>query len=552
MDMFIRDSAFAQTALPGVVSARPRKARLSVAGLAAILVGVMASLPCAAQTSRPAQAPVVTPDGRYTGLPAFPGAEGFGMYATGGRGGSVYEVTTLDDYNPRGGTPIRGSLRDAVSQGNRTVVFGVSGTIALKAQLNVTASNITIAGQTAPGDGICLRDYPFGVSGHNIIVRYLRSRLGDVSHQQEDSLDLFHGASNVIFDHCSATWAVDECFSTSGNDSNFTIQWCLIGQALNDSFHKKGPHGYGSLARANGNGSWIYNLWADNVERNPRLGDNYGRGGRPNFEMRNNVIYNYGRVASGLTQGWLTVNYLDNYIRPGPVSNRKATAIHTPGPQDIHAQPCEMTYYLSGNVFEGHDDATKDNAKFFDHTSVPGRLTVHFAQAPVVRAPPPAKRLSAEESYKLILDTVGATLPVRDRADADIIQQVRDRTGSLIDSQTQAGGWPVLKSATPPVCSLHDGIPDAWKTAHGLDIHDPGLGARIGPSGYTYLEEYLNGTDPQLKVDYLDPKNNVSSLKPGSTQALWVPTPAEAAAVAAVQAKYQKMGETSTYPAAPQ
>ncbi len=472
------------------------------------------------------------------------------MYATGGRGKSVYEVTTLDDYNPSKDKPIPGSLRDAVSQGDRTVIFRISGTIALKAEVNISAANITIAGQTAPGDGICVRDFPFGVSGHNIIVRYIRGRLGDVSHQEEDSLDLFNGASNVIFDHCSATWGVDECFSTSGNDSNFTIQWCLIGQGLTDSFHKKGPHGYGSLARANGNASWIYNLWAESLERNPRLGDAYGRGTRPNFEVRNNVIYSYGRVASGLTQGWLTVNYLDNYIRPGPVSDRKATAIHTPGPGDS-AKPCEMTYYISGNVFEGHDDATKDNTKFFDHLSVPQRLTVHFAQAPVVMAPPAAKKLSAEESYAIVLDNVGATLPVRDRADADIIQQVRDRDGSLIDTQTQAGGWPVLKSATPPQCSLHDGIPDEWKTSHGLDPKDVGLAAKVGMSGYTYLEEYLNGTDPRVKVDYLDPQNNVSSLKPGPTQALWVPTSDEAATVAAVRAKYLKMGETSTYPIAP-
>jgi hypothetical protein len=472
------------------------------------------------------------------------------MYATGGRGGQVYEVTNLDDFNPKAGKPIPGSLRDAVSQGDRTIVFGISGTIALKAALTVTASNITIAGQTAPGDGICIRDYPFGVSGHNIIVRYIRGRLGDTTHQQQDSLDLFNGASNIIFDHCSATWSIDECFSTSGNDSNFTVQWCLIGQGLNQSVHSKGMHGYGSLARANGNASWLYNLWADNIERNPRLGDNYGRGSHPFFEMRNNVIFNYGRVACGLTQGWLTVNYLDNYIRPGPVSDPNATAIHTPGSHDTREPRCEMTYYMNGNLFEGHDDATQDNTKFFDHTSIPQRLMVHFSQTPVVTAPPPAKKLTAEESYELVLDNVGATLPIRDRADADIIAQVRTRTGTIIDTQTQAGGWPVLNSSTPPPCSLHDGIPDQWKIAHDLDVNDPALSTKVTPSGYTYLEEYLNGTDPRVKVDYLDPKNNVSSLKPGPTQALWVPTPEEAAALATVQAKYQKMGETSTYPLA--
>ncbi len=513
--------------------------------------------PLAAQTAAPASSSAAKPaepapavSEKYKSLPAFPGAEGFGMYVTGGRGGSVYEVTTLEDYNPRGGTPIPGSLRDAVSKGDRTVVFRVSGTIALKAQLSITASNITVAGQTAPGDGICTRDYPFGVTGHNIIVRYIRGRLGDTSHQEEDSLDVFNGASDIIFDHCSATWSIDECFSTSGRETNVTIQWCLIAEGLTDTFHAKGPHGYGSLARSNGNVSWIYNLWADNLERNPRLGDVYGQG-RPNFEVRNNVIYNYGRVASGLTQGMITVNYVNNYIRPGPVSSKDATAIHTPGPTDTSAMPSDMIYFIKGNIWEGNEAATKDNTLFFDHTSVPGRLTVHFSPTSVVAAPPVAHPLSAEEAYKAVLDNVGAVLPVRDRADGGIIQQARDRTGSLIDSQSQTGGWPELKSATPPGCSLHDGIPDEWKTAHGLDVKDAALAAKVGPSGYTYLEEYLNGTDPRVKVDYLDPKNNVSSLKPGPSQPLWKPTPEEAAAVAAVQAKYQQMGENSSYPAAP-
>jgi len=471
------------------------------------------------------------------------------MYATGGRGGAVYEVTNLEDYGAQE-APIPGSLRDAVSQGDRTVVFRVSGTIALKRTLSITASNITVAGQTAPGDGICTRDFPFGVAGHNIIVRYLRGRLGDVSHQEEDSLDLFNGASNVIFDHCSATWSVDECFSTSGNDKDFTIQWCLIGEGLNDGIHKKGEHGYGSLARANGNGSWLYNLWVHNIERNPRLGDNYGRGGGPNFEVRSNVIYDYGRVASGLTQGNLHVNYVNNYIRPGPSSSKSALPIHTPGVNDTAAQPSNLTYYLKGNIFEGNDTLTGNNALFMDNTAN-AKLVVHFADAPVVAAPP-VQQLGAKESYEAVLAGVGASRPVRDRVDATIIQEARDRKGSIIDTQTQAGGWPELKSAPAPVESLHDGIPDDWKASHSLDVKDVTLAAKVGPSGYTYLEEYLNGTDPQVKVDYLDPKNDVSSLKPGPTQAVWVPSAAEAVAVKAVGEKYHKMGQSSSYPLAPQ
>jgi pectate lyase len=203
-------------------------------------------------------------------LPAFPGAEGFGAKATGGRGGAVYEVTNLNDSGP-------GSLRDAVSKGNRTVVFRVSGTIALKKRLVVTQPNLTIAGQTAPGDGICLRNFPFAVASRNVIVRYLRSRLGDLSRQEDDAMGVLHGASNVIFDHCSASWSIDEALSLSGNETDVTIQWCLIAEPLNNSLHSKGPHGYGSLARSNGRVTLHHNLWAHCDARNPRLDDNYGR-----------------------------------------------------------------------------------------------------------------------------------------------------------------------------------------------------------------------------------------------------------------------------------
>jgi len=246
-------------------------------------------------------------------LPAFPGAEGFGAKATGGRGGEVYEVTNLNDSGP-------GSLRDAVSKGNRTVVFRVSGTIELKKRLVVTQPNLTIAGQTAPGDGICLRNFTFAVASRNVIVRYLRGRLGDVSRQEDDSMGVLHGASNVIFDHCSASWSIDETLSLSGNETDVTIQWCIIAEPLNNSLHSKGPHGYGSLARSNGRVSLHHNLWAHCDGRNPRLGNNYGRPPYPTFDVRNNVIYDYGRTCSGLTQGVLKVNYVGNYIRPGPSS----------------------------------------------------------------------------------------------------------------------------------------------------------------------------------------------------------------------------------------
>jgi pectate lyase len=429
-------------------------------------------------------------------LPAFPGAEGFGARATGGRGGEVYAVTNLNDAG-------LGSLRDAVSKGNRTIVFRVSGTIELKKKLVVTQPNITIAGQTAPGDGICLRNYPFAVASTNVIVRYLRSRLGDVSRQEEDSMGVLHGAKNVIFDHCSATWSIDEALSLSGNETDITIQWCLIAEPLNNSFHAKGPHGYGSLARSNGLVSLHHNLWAHCDARSPRLGDNYGKPPYPTFDVRNNVIYDYGRICSGLTQGVLKVNYVGNYIRPGPSSKAKFP-IHV-------GEPSDMLFYLKDNIFEGNDKLTADNTLFLDAVELKGKRQVKTVAEPFQVIP--VRTQSAKEAYETVLAVVGASLPVRDAVDQRIVEQVRKGTGKIIDSQKEVGGWPELKSAPAPLDSDHDGMPDDWETKHGLNPKDPADAAVARDKlGYTNLEHYLNGTDPNAKIDYRDPKNNVHSL----------------------------------------
>jgi Bacterial TSP3 repeat len=431
------------------------------------------------------------------GLPAFPGAQGFGSTTPGGRGGRVLFVTNLDDSGP-------GSLRAACeAEGPRIVLFQVAGTIALKRALVVRHPYLTLAGQTAPGDGICLRDYPFEVATHDVIVRYLRSRLGDVTGQAEDCIDFYHGASNSIFDHCSATWSIDECLSLSGRDSNLTIQWCLIGESLNRSKHPKGEHGYGSLSRANGPVSWHDNLWVHNDARNPRLGDNYGRPPYPVFDVRNNLIYDYGKIASGLTQGRLHVNYVGNYLRPGPSSTAR-TPIRVGGPS-------ELVYFIRGNVFEGHADLTADNDRFFDPVTINGKVQVQTVDTPFPAAP--VTTVPAAEVPDLVLASVGASLPVRDPVDTRIVAEVRSRGGHIIDSQTEVGGWPVLKTAPPPLDSDHDGMPDAWEIQHGLNPHDPADAAADNDhDGYTNLEEYLNGTDPNQYVDYRDPKNNVNTL----------------------------------------
>jgi pectate lyase len=410
-------------------------------------------------------------------LPAFPGAEGFGATTPGGRGGKVLFVTTLEDGGP-------GSFRAACeADGPRLVVFRVSGTIALKRPLTVTKPFLTIAGQTAPGDGICLRGYTFGIATHDVVVRYLRSRLGDETGQEADCIDLLHGAHDCVLDHCSATWSIDECLSTSGINQNCTIQWCLIGESLRQSKHAKGAHGYGSLARANGPISWHHNLWIHNDARNPRLGDNYGRGPTfPTFDVRNNVIYGYGGTASGLTQGNLKVNYVGNYLRAAPDS--KAPKPITTGPNS------DMVFFIRDNIWEGHDAETADNTKFFTAYELEGKPVLRTTAEPF-RAPK-VTTVSAKDALELVLAGVGASRPRRDAVDARLVEHARTRTGRMINSQSEVGGWPELKSTPPPADSDDDGLPDDFETKHGLNPKDASDAVQLAPSRYTWIEEYVN------------------------------------------------------------
>jgi pectate lyase len=455
----------------------------SFSGVSLLLIAFWIAGPV---TSASLTSATLTPSGPFApsavAIPAFPGAEGFGSTTLGGRGGKVIFVTNLNDSGP-------GSLRDACeTEGPRTVVFRVSGLITLAKDIVVKNPYLTIAGQSAPGDGICLRNYTFVIATHDVIVRYLRSRLGDLSGQQADSITLAAGAQNVIVDHCSASWSIDEGLSLAGKVSDVTIQWCLIAEALNHSKHAKGPHGYGSLSRANGPVSWHHNLWAHNNARNPRLGDDYGRPPYPTFDVRNNVVYDYGEIASGLTQGVLKVNYVGNYIRPGP-SSKATTPIHVGAPSDL-------SFFICDNVFEGNSVLTADNSLFFDPVTIDGKRQVQtVAQAFVVQT---VKTTSAQIAYESVLSNVGAWLPRRDSVDARIIAEVRSRGGSIIDSQQQVGGWPELKSAVAPADSDADGMPDSWERQHGLNPHNPADGSTDkDKDGYTNLEEYLNNTNPE-------------------------------------------------------
>src|SRR5438445_9503988 len=280
--------------------------------------------------------------------------------------------------------------------------------------------------------------------------------------KQGDGISIEHGCRDVILDHCSATWSIDEALSLAGNVSNVTVQWCLIAEGLNHSKHSKGPHGYGSLSRANGPVTWHHNLWAHNNSRNPRLGDNYGRPPYPTFDVRNNVIYDYGRTCSGLTQGVLKVNYVGNYIRPGPSSKAKFP-VHV-GP------PSDMQFYIKDNIFEGNHKLTANNALFFDAMELEGNRQVQTVAEPFQVLP--VRTQSAKEAFEAVLAVAGASLPARDAVDQRIVEQVRKGTGKIIDSQNEVGGWPELKSAPPPLDSDHDGMPDEWELRHGLNPRD--------------------------------------------------------------------------------
>lgn len=415
--------------------------------------------------------------GRSAEVPAFPGAEGFGANTPGGRGGRVLFVTNLDDSGP-------GSLRAACeTEGPRIVVFRVGGVIRLRSTLEISEPYLTLAGQTAPGDGICLRDQSFVVGTHDVVIRYLRSRLGDESGQQDDCITIGHGARNVVVDHCSASWSVDETLSLAGDVANVTVQWCLIGEALNESIHGKGEHGLGTLARANGPVSFHHNLWIHNLSRNPRLGDNYGRPPYPTFDVRNNVIYNFGKTCTGLTQGRLKVNYVSNFIRPGPDSR-------TQHPISV-GLPSVLEFFIQGNVVDGKDELSSDNSGFFSFMERDGKRVVSIVDEPF--AAPAVATASARDAFSAVLASVGASLPVRDAVDARLVADVRNRTGRIIDSQKEVGGWPEYRSAEPSVDSDLDGMPDEWETAHGLDPMNPAdNNADRDGDGYTNIEEYVN------------------------------------------------------------
>ena len=395
-------------------------------------------------------------------LPSFPGAEGFGATTPGGRGGKVLIVSNLNDSG-------RGSLRAALeAEGPRIVVFRVSGLIDLQSPIRVREPFVTVAGQTAPGDGICLRRFGLSIDTHDVVVRHLRSRPGDVSGTEVDGLAVGGTSRNVVVDHCSVSWSVDENLSPSGGISDITVQWCIIAEGLNRGVHSKGAHGYGSLVRASGGLTMHHNLWAHNQSRNPRLGDNYGRPPFPRFDVRNNVIYDAG--GASIAGDSFEANYVGNYLKNGPETPPNS-AIFAP------TERAALRFFLSGN----HPAGMRPFAR-------PGAETVQTAFPA-----PPVKTDSPLEAFRRVLAEAGASQPKRDAVDARIVADVLNGTGAHIDSQWEAGGWPEYRSARPPRDTDRDGMPDEWETARGLDPRNAADAARDrNGDGYTNIEEYLN------------------------------------------------------------
>ncbi len=414
--------------------------------------------------------------------PAFPGAEGFGKYSVGGRGGKVIEVTNLNDKGP-------GSFRAACeADGPRTIVFLVSGTIPLESKFKIVNPYLTIAGQTAPGDGICIKNFQVNFETTNLIVRYVRFRPGDETHQEQDG---FAGkGSQIIIDHCSVSWGVDETFSIN-KGANLTVQWCLVSESLTHSLHHKGDHGYGGLWGGPG-GSWHHNILAHHSSRNPRASGNKESG---LLDYRNNVVYNWGFNSAYGGELWPR-NWINNYYKPGPATseNVRRRIFQQNGP--------EGKMYCDGNFVLGFPEISKNNWNGgIDYAVDKGgsEKTLRVNQPFVVA---PVKTQSAEEAYKSVLAQAGCSL-VRDSVDERIIKEIRTGTATygatyrggkkgIIDSQKEVGGWPELKPKPAPVDSDHDGMPDAWEKKHALNIDDSADGAAMTRSGYTNLENYLN------------------------------------------------------------
>lgn len=446
-------------------------------------------------------------------LPAFPGAEGYGKYTSGGRGGKVVVVTNLNDAG-------EGSLRWALGKNEpRIIVFAVSGYIDLERPLDINKGNVTIAGQTAPGMGICLRNYGMRVKADNVMVRYLRIRPGDKVPGEQDAFTCLR-CKDVIVDHCSFSWSNDET-ATAYDNENFTMQWCLISESLNHSTHSKGVHGFGGIWGGRG-ASFHHNLMAHHSSRTPRLcGSRFsGMPEKERVDIHNNVFYNWGPTNGMYGGEGGRYNIVGNYFKPGASTATKKQLVNricNPNSDDGTLKNVKGTwgsFYIAGNYFDASSPyLPKEYRGLLELVNVdnwrgvePRKKEMYWKGPETIRSKkefesPAYPAESSAEAYEKVLAGVGASL-LRDAVDNRILTDVKQGTFSskgskgsqngLIDSPLDAGGYPSFKEVAAPKDTDGDGMPDEWEIAHGLNPVEAKDAVLIAPSGYTYIEEYIH------------------------------------------------------------
>ena len=452
----------------------------------------------------------------YANEIAFPGAEGGGMFTSGGRGGRVVFVTSLADSNEQG------TLRAAVnSKGKRTIVFKVSGTIHLQSPLDIKNGDLTLAGQSAPGDGICVANYPVTVSANNIIVRYLRFRMGYLGSEGSDGADAFGGRqnNNIIIDHCSISWSTDECSSFYDNE-NFTMQWCIISESLRLSGHSKGPHGYGAIW-GGVNASFHHNLMANHDSRTPRFGPGDKFAGKDKTDARNNVFYNWD--GNGCYGGEaMEINLINNYYKAGPAtSKRVANRMIAISAKDGNGGFNQIRgkwgkYHIAGNFLEYDAQVSANN---WLGVTIEGN-TRDQIESLLPISTTAVHTVDAQKAYQQVLSYSGCSLH-RDEVDWRIVDETKTGTATfiglspnngkgkskgypkkgIIDSQldlrptlTDASWtpWPILASLSPPVDTDNDGMPDKWEIKRKLNPNKVDGNIKGLDRNYDNLEVYLN------------------------------------------------------------
>lgn len=439
---------------------------------------------------------------------AFPGAEGGGKYAVGGRSSNIYVVESLED-DPN--DPKRGTFRYAMqATGRRIVVFNVAGRIELTTELKIKSGNVTVLGQSAPGDGICISGNPVVVQADNVIIRFMRFRMGDQKGKEGDALTISKGHKNIIIDHCSCSWSTDECLSIYGV-KDATVQYCIVSEALNNSVHAKGAHGYAGIWGGE-NTTFHHNLLAHHSSRMPRFDHDYVTEENVGpTDFINNVVYNwqdnsaYGGESRASSGNQRQYNFIANYYKPGKATNSdvKARLLNpTTKCGNCGSGVTPGKFYVVQNIMAGSETVTKDNwaGVYPDESSKKDQCR---SDKRFVLATPMTSEQTAQKAYETVLAKAGCSL-VRDAIDTRIVSEVQTgsytytgsngSTGGLIDTPNDVGGWPTYSGTKDySLDTDKDGIPNAWETEHGLDPEDPkDARATTLQAPYLNLEVYLN------------------------------------------------------------